>query len=107
MKALTPTTDSTFKEDVLDAKGLVLVDFWAEWCGPCRQFTPILEMVAKAYETELTCYSVDSDENRELGVKYEISSIPTVLIFRNGELVHRSIGARNYTAMESIIEGVL
>lgn len=85
-------TDANFEAEVLQHQGLVMVDFWATWCGPCRMIAPVLEEVAKE-RPDVTVCKVDVDEERELALEYGVSSIPTLLVFRDGKVVNQSIGA--------------
>lgn len=85
-------TDSTFKDTVLNSDKPVLVDFWAVWCGPCRMLGPIIEEVAKDFEGKAIVGKVDVDNNQEVSMQYGIRSIPTVLIFKNGEVVDKIVG---------------
>lgn len=91
-KALTFTDDS-FEEDVLNSDKPVLVDFWAEWCGPCRMVGPIVDELAGEYEGKAKIGKVDVDNNPEISTKYGIRSIPSLLIFKNGEVVDQIVGA--------------
>ena len=88
-----PVSDKSFQADVLESKEPVLVDFWAEWCGPCRAVTPLLEEVAGELNGKLKIVKLNVDENPETAAKYGIQSIPTLMIFKNGELASRQIGA--------------
>jgi thioredoxin 1 len=88
-----PVSDKSFQTDVLDSKEPVLVDFWAEWCGPCRAVGPVLEEVAGELKGKLKIVKLNVDENPETAAKYGIQSIPTLMIFKNGELASRQIGA--------------
>jgi thioredoxin 1 len=88
-----PVSDKSFQADVLDSKEPVLVDFWAEWCGPCRAVAPVLEEVAGELNGKLKVVKLNVDENPETAAKYGIQSIPTLMIFKNGELASRQIGA--------------
>jgi thioredoxin 1 len=92
-------TDASFDEDVLSAEGPVLVDFWAEWCGPCRQVAPVLEEIAGEYAGKLTIAKVNIDENPGIARKYQIMSIPTMSVFSKGEMVKSIVGARPKAAI--------
>ena len=86
-------TDQDFDEHVIKAKGLILVDFWAEWCGPCRMVAPILEDLAVEYEGQVTVTKLDVDENQQTAARFGIRSIPTILFFKDGSKVEQVIGA--------------
>ncbi|MGN1055471.1 MAG: thioredoxin TrxA [Comamonas sp.] len=86
-------TDASFESDVLQPGTTVLVDYWAEWCGPCKMIAPILDDVAKTYEGKITIAKMNVDENREIPAKFGIRGIPTLMIFKNGELVATKVGA--------------
>ncbi len=100
MGANTPAvTDDTFAVDVLKNDKTVLVDFWAEWCGPCRAVAPILEEIATEHADELTIVKVNVDENPRVAASYGIVSIPTLSVFQGGELVKQIIGAKPKVAL--------
>jgi len=98
MPALATTTD-TFKQDVLDAPGLVLVDFWATWCQPCKMMAPILDGLADDLAGRIAVLKVDADEHTELVQQYAVSSIPTILVFSDGEVVRAIVGAKPKPAL--------
>jgi thioredoxin 1 len=100
-------TDDTFKTEVLDADVPVLVDFWATWCGPCRMVAPILEDLADEYEGKIKIAKLDADANPATTTAYGIVSIPTLSIYKNGEVVASLVGARPKRALTEEIERVL
>ena len=105
--ATKPVTDSSFKSDVLDADDIVLVDFWAEWCGPCKQIGPSLEEISEEYAGKLTVAKVNIDENPETPGKYGVRGIPTLMVFKNGEPAATKVGAAPKGQLTSWIDEVL
>lgn len=89
------TTDATFDTDVLQSPIPVLLDFWAEWCGPCRMQNPILEELIKTYEGKITVAKLNVDENPQVAMKYGIMSIPTLLLFKGGQVMKQMVGVQS------------
>src|ERR1700712_6014941 len=87
-------TDTNFKTGVLESDKLCVVDFWAEWCGPCRAIGPVIEDLSKQYEGKVNVGKINLDHNPEVGIKYGVTSIPAILFIKNGKLVDKLIGAQ-------------
>ncbi len=100
-------TDSNFKETALDTEGVKVIDFWAEWCGPCRVIGPIIEELSTEYNGKALIGKVNVDENPEISMKYGIRSIPTVLILKNGEVVEKQVGLTSKSVLTQKIEAHL
>ena len=99
----TSVTKENFTSEVLGNDKLVLVDFWAEWCGPCKQIAPRLEELAEKYSENLNVCKVDVDANRDLALEYNVSSIPSLMIFKGGEMVDSLIGAVSLEELEDLV----
>lgn len=97
-------TDSNFEEKVLNSGHVTVVDFWAQWCGPCRAIAPIIEQLADEYAGTALVGKVDVDANQELAMQYSIRSIPTILILKDGEVVEKHVGAITKPALQSKID---
>ncbi|TVR42627.1 MAG: thioredoxin [Bacteroidia bacterium] len=100
-------TDANFEEHVVQADKPVLVDFWAEWCGPCRMVGPIVSELAVEYKDKVVVGKIDVDSNPEVAMKYGIRNIPTILFFKNGEVVDKQVGAVPKSLLAGKIEGLL
>jgi len=97
-------TDANFETDVVASGTPVLVDFWAEWCGPCRMIAPILDDVASAYQGKLKVAKMNVDENRNVPAKYGIRGIPTLMLFKDGQLAATKVGALNKAQLTAFVD---
>lgn len=97
-------TSANFKTEVIDSKVPVLVDFWAEWCGPCRMFTPTMEALNKDYAGKVKFAKVNVDEESELAAEYKVMSIPTILLFKGGKIAASTVGAVPKDALKKWID---
>jgi thioredoxin 1 len=100
-------TDDSFEEQVLNSKTPVLLDFWAEWCGPCKALTPVLEEVSKLYSDKITFAKMNVDENQESPAKYGIRGIPTLLLINNGEVVATRVGGATKSQLQAFLDSHL
>ena len=107
MSSAPAVTDSSFDKDVLKSDLPVLVDFWAEWCGPCRMVGPIIDELSKDFEGKAVVGKIDVDANQEFAAKYGVRNIPTVLLFKDGELVSRQVGVAPKKTYEDAINAAL
>ena len=103
-KNIVELTDGNFEEEVVSSSVPVLVDFWAEWCYPCRMLSPTIEELAEEYGERIKVGKVDTDANRNISVKYGISAIPTVMIFKDGQLVKRFVGLQAKKDFKAALE---
>ncbi|MGH8530791.1 MAG: thioredoxin TrxA [Nevskiales bacterium] len=101
---ISKTSDDNFKTDVLDSATPVLVDYWAEWCGPCRMIAPILDELATKYQGKLKVAKLNVDENTRTPPKYGIRGIPTLMLFKNGEVAATKVGALSKSQLEQFLE---
>ncbi len=99
-------TDANFEQEVLKSSTPVLVDFWAEWCGPCRMLGPTIEKLAKDYSAKAKVGKVDTDNNREISMKYGITAIPTVIVFNGGQVVNKWVGLRKEAEFKEALDGI-
>ena len=100
-------SDATFEADVLKADKPVLVDYWAEWCGPCKMIAPILDEVSSTYEGKLQVAKMNVDENRDIPAKFGIRGIPTLMLFKNGQLAATKVGALSKAQLTAFIDSHL
>ncbi|HEX7834081.1 MAG TPA: thioredoxin [Pseudolysinimonas sp.] len=101
MRMSKDVTDASFHADVLEHDKPIMVDFWAEWCGPCRAVSPILDKIAEEHSDKLDIVKLNVDDNPETAMKYGITSIPAMYVFQGGEIVKRVIGAKPKPALEA------
>ena len=96
-----------FEQQVLNSANPVFVDFWAEWCGPCRSVSPVVEELSTEYDGKVDFVKINVDENGELAQKYNVFSIPTLAIFKNGEIVSQKVGSSTKESFKTMIDGAL
>ena len=100
MSAAHDVTDATFTDEVLNSSDTIMVDFWAEWCGPCRAVSPILDAIATEHADKIKIVKLNVDDNPQIAMKYQITSIPAMKVFKGGEVVKTIIGAKPKPAIE-------
>jgi thioredoxin 1 len=105
--ATVKVSDASFKADVIESEKPVLVDFWAEWCGPCKMIGPVIEELATDFEGKVTVGKMNVDSNKDIPMKYGVRSIPTILILKNGELVDKHVGVTSKQALADKINAHL
>ena len=101
---ITHVTDQSFEADVLNSGETVLVDYWAEWCGPCKMIAPVLEEIAGTYAGKIKIAKMDVDANQEVPAKYGIRGIPTLILFKNGEEVAKKVGAMSKSQLTAFLD---
>ena len=100
-------TDATFDPEVLKSETPVLVDYWAEWCGPCKMIAPILDEAARSYDGKVQIVKMNVDENRDIPAKFGIRGIPTLMLFKGGQLAATKVGALSKSQLTSFLDGHL
>ncbi|MEX2352918.1 MAG: thioredoxin TrxA, partial [Gammaproteobacteria bacterium] len=100
-------SDSTFEDEVLNSGTPVLVDYWAEWCGPCKMIAPILDEIADEYADKLTIAKINIDENQSTPQRYGVRGIPTLMIFKDGEIAGTKVGALSKSQLSAFIDSVI
>ncbi|MEK7711284.1 MAG: thioredoxin [Planctomycetota bacterium] len=100
-------TDANFDDSVLKSDQPVLVDFWAEWCGPCKALSPLIDELAKDYQGKARVGKVDTDANRQVSVRFSVSAIPTVILFNKGEIVEKFVGLRGKKDFQAALDRVV
>ncbi len=106
-EGLTVFTSASWDQEVINNTGLVLVDFWAPWCGPCKMLAPTIEKLAKKYTGKAKIGKLNTDENPDIASKYKIMGIPTVMFFKNGQTVDQVVGAVSKSQLKSKIDSLL
>ncbi len=104
MSSIVNITDDSFEEEVLQAEGPVLVDFWAPWCGPCKMIAPVLEELSGVYDGKIKICKMDVDNNKSTPAKFNIRGIPTLIIFKNGQAESTKVGALSKVQLTDFIE---
>ena len=107
MKKIIEITDQNFKTEVLDSEKVVLVDFWAPWCGPCRMVGPVIEQVAENMDGKMKFGKLNTDENQKTAMDFQIMAIPTLLIFKDGKEIDRIIGFKSKDQLEDQLNSII
>ncbi|CAA0082651.1 Thioredoxin 1 [BD1-7 clade bacterium] len=107
MSNIVHATDDSFEQDVINSDSPVLVDFWAEWCGPCKMIAPVLDTIAAEYEGKIKVVKVDVDANKDVPAKFGIRGIPTLMIFKGGESAATKVGALSKTQLVEFVDANL
>ncbi|MDH0305147.1 MULTISPECIES: thioredoxin TrxA [unclassified Pseudomonas] len=100
-------SDASFEADVLKAEGAVLVDYWAEWCGPCKMIAPVLDDIAAEYQGKVTIAKLNIDENQETPAKHGVRGIPTLMLFKNGNVEATKVGALSKSQLKAFLDASL
>src|SRR3990172_9720530 len=100
-------TDSSFEDEVLSSDKPVIVDYWAKWCGPCKMIAPLLDELADEYKGKLTVAKINIDENQETPQKYAVRGIPTLMIFKNGEIAGTKVGAMSKSQLSAFVDSLI
>ncbi len=101
---ITHVSDASFDQDVLQADGPVLVDYWAEWCGPCKMIAPVLDEIAQTYQGKLKVCKLNIDENQDTPPKYNVRGIPTLMLFKNGSVEATKVGALSKSQLAAFLD---
>ena len=104
MSTLTDVTDATWESDVLGSDQPVFVDFWAPWCGPCKSMLPYVDKLAEEYDGKVKVVKLNTQDNPEIPAKYGITSIPTFMLIKNGEVQEQILGAQRYDALKNVVD---
>ena len=107
MSQAAEVTDSQWKDTVLESETPVLVDFWAEWCAPCRAMGPYVDKLAEEYQDRLKVVKINTQDNPEVPAQYGITAIPTFLLIKNGEVVKQMVGSQQYDELKSVVDANL
>lgn len=104
---VTDVTDATFQSEILEHKGVALVDFWATWCGPCVAMAPVIDKLADEFDGRVKITKLDTQENQATAMQYNVTAIPLLMVFKDGEVVAQEVGAKSFDAAKKMLEGVL